>query len=231
MRAAVYATPAPGSELASLAGQWLGRDAFTGAATRSADPDLDPVVAEPARYGFHATIRAPFRPKDGASLAALSDRLAALCEARAAPVIRTLTLARLGTFLALVPGEPEPALHALESQVLDAFEPFRAPLDPDEIARRRPERLSARQREHLEQWGYPFVLDEYRFHMTLTGSLPGPTDAVRRDLERRFAPVLGRPLVVDGLGLFVEPVPGEPFRVHAFHSLGPAAVLPPAEQP
>ncbi len=146
-------------------------------------------------------------------------------------MIRNLTLARLGTFLALVPGEPEPALHALEAEVLDAFEPFRAPLDADEIARRRPERLSERQREHLERWGYPFVLDEYRFHMTLTGSLPGPTDAIRRDLERHFAPVLGRPLAVDGLGLFVEPAPGEPFRVHAFHPFGPAAVPPPAEQP
>ena len=231
MRAAIYATPAPGSDLARLAGLWLGRDAFTGVATRPSDPVHDPVVAEPARYGFHATLRAPFRPNHDGSLDALSGRLADFCGTRPAPVIRNLTLAQLGTFLALVPGEPEPTLHALEAEVLDAFEPFRAPLDGDEIARRRPDRLSERQREHLERWGYPFVLDEYRFHMTLTGSLPGPTDAIHRDLERHFAPVLGRPLAVDGLGLFVEPAPGEAFRVHAFHPFGPAAVPPPAEQP
>ena len=231
MRAAVYATPAPGSELARLAGLWLGRDAFTGAATRPSDPVLDPVVAEPARYGFHATLRAPFRPNHDGSLDALSGRLAAFCGTRRAPVIRNLTLARLGTFLALVPGEPEPALQALEAAVLDAFEDFRAPLDPDEIARRRPERLSERQRQHLARWGYPFVLDEYRFHMTLTGSLPGSPDAIHRDLERHFAAVIGRSLAVDGLGLFVEPAPGEAFRVHAFHPFGPAAVPPPAEQP
>lgn len=231
MRAAVYATPAPGSDLARLAGLWLGRDAFTGAATRSSDPIRDPVVAEPARYGFHATLRAPFRPNHDGSLDALSGRLAAFCAARPAPVIRTLTLAQLGTFLALVPGEPEPALHRLEAEVLDAFEPFRAPLLADELARRRPEQLSERQRQHLERWGYPFVLDEYRFHMTLTGSLSGPVDAIRHDLEQHFAPVLGRPLAIDGLGLFVEPAPGEAFRVHAFYPLGPVAVPPPAEQP
>ena len=231
MRAAVYATPAPGSELARLAGLWLGRDAFTGAATRASDPVRDPVMAEPARYGFHATLRAPFRPNHDGSLDALSGRLAAFCAARPAPVIHALTLAQLGTFLALVPGEREPALHALEAEVLEAFEPFRAPLHADEIARRRPERLSERQREHLARWGYPFVLDEYRFHMTLTGSMQGPTDAIRSGIERHFAPVLGRPLAVDGLGLFVEPTPGEAFRVHAFHSFGPTAVPPPAEQP
>ena len=230
MRAAVYATPAPGSELARLAGLWLGRDAFTGAVTRAADPVRDPMVAEAARYGFHATLRAPFRLQDGSSLDALSDRLATFCAARPAPVIRNPTLAQLGTFLALVPGEPEPGLHTLEAEVLDAFEPFRAPLLPDEIARRRPERLSERQREHLARWGYPFVLEEFRFHMTLTGSLPGSTDAIRQDLERHFAAVLRRPLAVDGLGLFVEPAPGEPFRVHAFYPLGPTAVSPLAEQ-
>ncbi len=231
MRAAVYAAPAPGSELARLAGLWLGRDAFTGAKTRPADPVRDPIVAEAARYGFHATMRAPFRLQDGSGLDTLSDRLAAFCDGRPAPVIRKLTLDRLDSFFALVPGEREPALHALEAEVLHAFEPFRASLSAEETARRRPERLSERQREHLARWGYPFVLDEFRFHMTVTGPVPGPADACRRDLERHFAPVLGRPLAVDGLGLFVEPAPGAPFRVHAFHPFGPPAVLLPAEQP
>ena len=95
MRAAVYATPAPGSELARLAGLWLGRDAFTGAKTRPADPVRDPIVAEAARYGFHATMRAPFRLQDGSGLDTLSDRLAAFCDGRPASVIRKLTLDRL----------------------------------------------------------------------------------------------------------------------------------------
>ena len=130
-----------------------------------------------------------------------------------------------------MPAEPEPALQALEGEVLAAFEPYRAPLTDDEIARRRPERLSPRQREQLERWGYPFVREEFRFHMTLTGPVPGPADDWRAALETRFAPLLGRPLPVDGLGLFVEAAPGAPFRVHSFHPFRAPAALQPAGTP
>lgn len=231
MRAAVYAAPAPDSTLGRLAAAWLGRDAFTGEPTRGADPERDLLVAEPARYGFHATLRAPFRPKPGIDFDALSSRLEAFCAARHAPVIRTLALAQLGAFYALVPGEPEPALQTLEGEVLDAFEPLRAPLTEAEIARRRPECLSARQREHLDAWGYPFVRDEFRFHMTLTGPVPGAAEEIRHALQAHFAPVLGRPLPLDGLGLFVEPEAGAPFRVHSFHPFGSTAARQPAGTP
>lgn len=222
MRAAVYAAPAPDSALARLAAAWLGRDAFTGRATRPADPARDPLVAEPARYGFHATLRAPFRPKRDGDLDALGGCLAAFCAGRPAPVIGCLALARLDGFLALVPAEDEPALRALEGDVLDAVEPYRASLTAEEVARRRPERLSERQRAHLHRWGYPFVRDEFRFHMTLTGPVPEGADGVERDIAAHFAILLGRPLPLDGLALFVEPAPGAPFRVRSFHPFGPA---------
>jgi hypothetical protein len=231
MRAAIYATPAPESVLNRLAADWLGRDAFTGRATRAADPVRAPLVAEPARYGFHATLRAPFRPKEEIELRQLADRLGALCAGRDAPVIGRLVLGRLGDFFALVPAEAEPALQDLEGEVLEAFEPFRASLTPEEIARRRPERLSPRQRELLDRWGYPFVREEFRFHMTLTGPVPDPADETRRDLETLFAPLLGRPLPIDGLGLFVEAAPGAPFRVHSFHPFRAPAALQPAGTP
>ena len=231
MRAAVYYTPAPESALNRLAAAWLGRDAFSGAATRPADPVRDPCVAEPARYGFHATLRAPFRPKPGTDLGVLTDRLGAFCAGRDAPAIGRLVLARLGDFFALVPETPEPALAALEGAVLEAFEPFRAPLLAEEIARRRPDRLTERQRRHLDLWGYPFVLQDFRFHMTLTGPVPGPAEALGAALEAHFAPVLGRPLPLDGLGLFVEPAPGLQFRVQSFHPFRAVAPAEPAGTP
>ena len=231
MRAAVYYTPAPDGALARLAAAWLGRDAFTGTPSRPADAARDPLVAEPARYGFHATLRAPFRPKPEVDLATLTDRLGALCAGRDAPVIGRLVLARLGDFFALVPAVPEPGIAALEAEVLEVFEPYRAPLAPDEVARRRPERLSERQCRSLDRWGYPFVRDDFRFHMTLTGPVPGPAEALRADLARHFAAVLDRPLPLDGLGLFVEPAPGAPFRVHSFHPFGAAVPVQPAGTP
>jgi len=228
MRAAVYAPPAPESTLNRLAADWLGRDAFSGWPTRPADPLRDPVVADAARYGFHATLRAPFRLKNGVDLDTLVDRLGALCAGRAPPVIGRLILGRLGDFFALVPAEPEPDLHQIEDGVLQAFEPYRAPLTEEEIARRRPERLSQRQRDYLARWGYPFVREECRFHMTLTGPVPGAAEDWRTDIEARFAPVLGRPLPIDALGLFVEPAPGAPFRVHSFHPFRASRACQPA---
>ena len=231
MRAAIYVLPAPDSDLGRAGALWLGRDAFTGRATRAQDPSRDPWLSDPARYGFHATLKAPFRLKDEASLPAIAARLGTFCAGRPPPVIRSLALARLGAFFALGPAEPEPAVASLEADALDAFEPFRAPLTEAELAARRPDRLSPRQLAHLHRWGYPFVLDEFRFHMTLTNALGEDAERFGRDLRAHFAAVLGRPLPLDGLGLCIEPAPGAPFRVHAFHPFGPPAALQPATTP
>ena len=224
MRAAIFYTPAPGSALARLAADWLGRDAFTGHA-HPIDAGRAAIVAEPARYGFHATLKAPFRLAEDTDVVAVARHLETFCAERAGPTIGRLTLARLGPFFALVPAEPEPAVATLEADVLRGFEPFRAPLGAAEIAKRRPDRLTPRQLEHLHRWGYPFVLDAFRFHMTLTGPLHGDADAdaVARHLRTRFADALDRPLPLDGLALFVEREPGAPFRVHTFQPFG----LPP----
>ena len=221
MRAAIYFTPPAADPLTRVAALWLGRDAFTGEPTREADPAVDPLVAEPARYGFHATMRAPFRLRDGAGTEEVEARLRSFAAERGAFVLPKLVLARLGRFLAMVPAAPSPDLAALEGAVLDAFEPFRAPLNEAEIARRRPDRLTERQRDHLRRWGYPFVREDFRFHMTLTGSLPeDELDTTETRLRHRFADVDGRPLAVDGIALFVEETSGGPFRARTLARFG-----------
>ncbi len=220
MRAAIYFTPPDDAPLAHLASDWLGRDAFTGAQTRPLEPWLQPLVADPARYGFHATMKAPFRPAGGVSLEALDDHLAAFCAAREATTIRALALHRISGFFALVPDRAEPALDALAAETVRAFEPVRAPLGPAELARRKPESLSERQRAYLTDWGYPYVFEEFRFHMTLTGRVPeDAAPAVEAMLLARFEPVLGQPLRIGSLALFCESGPGQPFLVHSLHSL------------
>ena len=54
---------------------------------------------------------------------------------------------------------------------MKAFNAYRAPLSAADRERRIKAKLSPRQIELMDQWGYPYVLDEYRFHMTLTGAL------------------------------------------------------------
>lgn len=217
MRAAIYFTPPPGAPLTLAAAEWLGRDAF-GSATPPAP--FPAQTRSPRRYGFHATIKAPFRLAEGRTLAALDQALAAFAASNPAVHLPALALARLEGFFALVPAAPSPPLASLAASVVESFEPFRAPLTKDEIAKRRPETLSPAARHNLERWGYPHVMDAFQFHMTLTDRVPDQdAGGVESELRARFAPFIGQPLAVDGLAVFTEPLPGADFAVHALHPL------------
>lgn len=215
-RFAVYYAPRPGA-FATRANAWLGWDPVTGAALAQpqvpgiADPAA--ITADPRRYGFHGTIRAPFRLAEGMTPDAVAATVAALA-ARLAPVVcEGLILENLHGFLALTPRGCEAALLELGAAVVEGTNDLRAPLSQAEIARRRPEALSPRQRELLHCWGYPYVIEEFRFHLTLTDRLadPGPVMAA---LEGHFADVLPRPFEIQDLCLFGEDAAG---RFHLLH--------------
>lgn len=215
-RYAVYYAPREGA-FAYRANEWLGRE--PGNEKNLPQPVLagigDPhaITAEPRRYGFHGTIRAPFRLAEGVTEDRVRDCIAGLA-ARLAPVVcNGLHIETLHGFLALTPIGCEAALLDFAAAVVEGSDHLRAPLTAAEIARRRPEHLSARQRQLLDRWGYPFVLDEFRFHLTLTDRLDHPEPA-RQALETYFAPVLPRPFVIEDLCLFGEDPAG---RFHLLH--------------
>lgn len=213
MRYAIYFTPPEGSLLTLAAAQWLGRDVH--APERCFEPHAwSQLVASPRRYGFHATLKAPFRLRDGLDEAALIDALGSFC-ARNAPVTApNVRIARLGPFFALVPGSASPRLNAFADLIVTHFEPLRAPLSEAEIARRKPETLTPAQRALLERWGYPYVFDEFRLHMTLTGPVEdADSAAVEAALQRRFAQSLGQDLQIGHLCVFVERHAGAAFEL------------------
>jgi hypothetical protein len=219
-RFAVYYVPRPGV-FADLTAHWLGWDAEAGIALPQ--PDLPGIpfpailTAEARRYGFHGTIRAPFRLADGVTPAEASATVAAIA-ARLAPVrCEGLGLEDLQGFLALTPFGCEAALLELGAAVVEGTNALRAALSPAELARRRPDSLSPRQRVLLNVWGYPYVMDEFRFHLTLTDRLPDP-DPVRAVLEPHLAPVLPQPFVIEDLCLCGEDGQGR-FRILERHAL------------
>ena len=203
-RYAVYYAPRPG-EFADRAAAWLaGVAALPGLPRPAAE-----ITVDPRRYGFHGTVRAPFRPAagvDGAEVAGVVEGLAA----RLAPVrCEGLVLEDLHGFLALTPTGCEAALLEFGAMVVEATDALRAPLTAAEVARRRPESLTSRQRALLEVWGYPYVMEEFRFHLTLTDRLPEAEVApVMAALETHFAAVLPRPFVIEDLCLFGEDAAG-----------------------
>lgn len=203
-RYALYFAPEAGP-FATAAARWLGRDAATGADVAPIDPALWPLTQSARRYGFHATLKAPFRLAEGQSEAALIAAMAAFGKSQAPVTLDGLQLAVLDGFVALIPQGGTSALDTFAARIVRDFDPFRAPLTEADIARRNPARLSARQRDYLESWGYPHVLDEFQFHMTLTDRLsPEQAAWVLPLAEATFAPFLHRPVVIDALTLFVE---------------------------
>ncbi len=217
-RYAIYFTPPEHGPLWRLGSAVLGYDAATGLDAAHPDDPLfhDPAMlaftAEPRRYGFHATLKAPFMLAEGRTPDELAARLEAFALRQQSFAI-DLDLVVLDTFLALMPREPSTVLQRLADDCVRAFDDFRAPLTAADRARRRPERLSPRQRDHLDAWGYPFVFSEFRFHMTLTGRLDPPG-------LRRFEPVLRRlfrlvpqPTAIDAVALFRQDGPQSRFSL------------------
>ncbi len=220
MRYAIYFTPPQGHALTVAASRWLGRDAFAGATVEQAavpgfsNDEIIALTADPRRYGFHATLKAPFSLKAGETEEGLIDAFQDFCAKTEAFDIPNVIVGQLGPFFAVVPDQVYPQLQDFTASVVQHFEPFRAPLSEADIARRKPEKLSERQRQLLAQWGYPYVMEEFRFHMTLTGPVDAAQSPAMRDaLESVFADFTHRALPVSGLGLFVEQSRGAPFTV------------------
>lgn len=220
-RYAIYFAPAAGSDLARFGDRWLGRNAETGASLEQPALSgfdaalLHELTEAPRQYGFHGTLKPPFRLADGCDAGDLRRALAGFAAQRRGFEIEALTLEGIGGFIALAPDEPSPALSDLAGSCLIEFDPYRAPPDAGELARRHAAGLTPRQGELLARWGYPYVLDEFRFHLTLTGPIADAAERARlaRLLGPLVAPLLLQPLPVRELCLFHQPDRAAPFRL------------------
>jgi hypothetical protein len=222
VRYAVYYAPPPASALAAFADAWLGEGpAPPGIAAAFGDAERAELTAPPRRYGFHGTLKAPFRLADEVGPADLASAVARLAETAAPVRTGALALTALGPFLALCPGGDTAGLGALADRIVRDLDALRARLTAAETARRRPERLSPRQREHLARWGYPYVLEDFGFHLTLTGPLaPSVRDRVAARLAPLIAPFCRGRFEVADLCIFGDPGPGRSFELLSRHPLG-----------
>ncbi len=222
-RYAIYYAPRAGA-FATATAEWLGWDAAAGQPARH--PELSGLPAPvadltraPRKYGFHGTIKAPFRLAQGVTEAHLRAEVAALAARLPVAKARGLMLTRLKGFLALLPEDDEAEILTLGAEVVSALDPLRADLTAAEIARRNPDRLTPRQRHLLDQWGYPYVMEEFRFHLTLSDDLPEDrAEAVAQALGPWLAPHLPRPFLIEDLCLFAEDAQGR-FHLLSRHAL------------
>lgn len=220
-RYALYYAPAADSALWRFGSATLGYDAITGADLDFAIPpacerhDWRELTAEPRRYGFHATLKAPFELANGRNEAALRAFARNYVAGRPPVRLAGLSVNALGRFIALTPSEPSEALQRFAFDIVQAFEPFRAPLSEADLARRLQSPLTPAHRAYLEAYGYPYVGDAFRFHMTLTGSLPdsevAPVKAALAEAHAQAVPT--GPVLIDRVAIFRQENRGSRFML------------------
>jgi putative phosphonate metabolism protein len=219
-RYAIYYAAERGSALDRFGAALLGYDVWSSEDLPFPDgvaetvPDWREVTNDPRKYGFHATLKAPFALVSGQTEAELLAACAAFAgQPRAIPRFRPVVDAISG-FIAVIPAERSLPLEALAADCVTAFDAFRAPLTAHDRARRNPDRLTTRQCDYLDRWGYPYVMEEFRFHMTLTGRLDETRrEGVRDMLRERFASLGIDSLAVDRIALFRQDASNARFRI------------------
>lgn len=223
-RYAIYYT-APQGALADFGASWLGWDIATGqevphpklpGLSRS---EISEVTQTPRKYGFHGTIKPPFRLAEGCDAQGLLHAFERAAGEVSPVTLDGLKLAQIGRFLALVVDGDQAPLADLAGHMVATLDAFRAPASDAELARRRAAGLTPAQDQMLLKWGYPYVFDAFKFHLTLTGQLyTGHASQIRDALAPVLTPILPRPFVVGDLTLVGEDSAGR------FHEISRVAL-------
>jgi hypothetical protein len=218
-RYAIYYTPPPG-DFARRGAAWLGWDVQAGEAVAHPDIaglDIAKLTQRPRKYGLHGTVKAPFFLADATSAAQLTDGLAAFCKGQARVQLDGLALSQIGRFLALVPQGDTTALGSLAASANVVLDAFRAPLSEAEFTRKNAPYLTDQQRIYLKTYGYPHIMEYFRFHITLTGPLaPDQIDPVKTALHRYLGSETPAPFTIDSLTLCGEDAQGRFHEVERF---------------
>ena len=208
-RYAIYFVPK--EELAKFGRAWLGWDCRKGQYISSENAFSEPLAdreyftKKPRKYGLHATLKAPFRLQTTQNEPALRSAFHGFCNHQKPAASGNLTLSEQGGFISLRPQRQSAALFELGKNCLEAFDPFRAPLDQNDLNRRRNARLSPRQNDFLHQWGYPYVLQEFQFHITLSSRLSIlQREKIIPALKNLLAHELDCPFIIAHLALMGE---------------------------
>lgn len=218
-RCAVYFVPRIDSAWWQAGSAWLGRCAATGQAV--VQPTLAGIstqaqwamTAEPRRYGWHATLKAPFKIMPGENLKSVMSALQTLAHNLTAFDLPALQVSTRSGFMALRPEGDASRIQSTAAACVTALHRLAKPLSEADLARRRLAPLTPEQDRLMLAWGYPYVMDEFAFHLSLTHKLDGLSEA-QRTAWQQAAHAHFAPLGVcrfDRLALFVEPERGADF--------------------
>ncbi|CAN5136500.1 DUF1045 domain-containing protein [soil metagenome] len=228
-RYAIYFAPPADGALYNFGADLIGYDAYSGQPlpfAKGIEAEVESwkrFTADPRKYGFHATLKAPISLASGKTEDELLAAMAGFAQTPRATAVITPAVRNIGSFIAIVPDSSSPSLQKLAEDCVTAFDDFRAPLSVADRERRNVSTLTDRQVAHLDRWGYPYVFEEFRFHITLAGSLPPERRADVTDvLRKRFAALKLTSISIDRLALFRQNDANSSFTIIAHWPLQPA---------
>jgi putative phosphonate metabolism protein len=219
-RYAIYYAPEPGSDLAAFGVRWTG-SSDDGKSVPAPDiPGISPsrfaeLTVGPRRYGFHGTLKPPFVLNPGATPANLIAAAQIVARGLAPIVIPPLEIQVIGKFIALTPSSSSAELEKLAAQCVRAFEAYRNPLSEEQVATYRANKLTVHQDSMLEHWGYPYVMEEFRFHISLTERIDDIAErrAMMQAVIAMTAPIADKPVTIRDLALFHQTGRDEPMKL------------------
>jgi len=169
---------------------------------------LRDITMTPMKYGFHGTLKPPFRLAEGQTAEQLRLATTELADSLSPTTCESIALTTLGGFLALTPQGDASGLRRVADAFVRDLDVFRAPAAEAELKRRRAAGLSDRQEALLTKWGYPYVMEEFRFHLTLSGRLSAEDIALWSVVVEQHLPPMDAPFPIDQIALCGERLDG-----------------------
>lgn len=219
-RYAIYYAPEPDSALDTFGETWLGHrgaDALSAAIGNNSKVSIariEQLTDSPRRYGFHGTLKPPFELNPANSPEGLLAAARVFARSRGAIDLPPLELAVIGKFIALTPIAESAALERLAAACVRAFEGFRTPLSKQQEEDYKLNKLTVHQEQMLEHWGYPYVMEEFRFHISLTDRIDDDDErqAVMELLTKLAQPVVSQAIRIRDLVVFAQDGVGQPMK-------------------
>lgn len=221
-RYAIFYTPT--GALADFGARWLGWNSAQGCAVPHVEgvgANVADITQTPRKYGLHGTLKAPFYLAKGCDLAQVRDAAKTFAAGQAAFEVGALDLRYENGFVALRPRHSLIELQDFAAATVKALDPFRAPLSDADIARRRAAKLTVRQDQQMLDWGYPFIFDDFHFHLTLTGRLQAEAATqVINALAPHLEDIVPAPFVIDAVTLMGQDAAGLFHQIHRYALTG-----------
>jgi len=217
-RYALSYVPEQGSPLADFGRSWLGRDIDT--AEQHEQPEIEGIskarLQELTHWrrsdGLHGVLKPPFQLNEGSSFNGLMDTAHLFAKFLDKVEIPQLEVNIIGKFIALT---PTIASRQLAGACVRVFEGYRQPIRIDMDQRYRHDKLTVYQKRMLKHWGYPYVMEEFRFFIPLTDRIEDDEERERvtAAITKLSKPVIKQPLSIRELTVIGQISRQDPMRI------------------